>query len=326
MPTNVAPEFKSAEARYRAARTDEERLEALEEMASTLNKHKGTEKLYADIKRRMKQLRESQEKKAQKRGFAIKVEREGAAQLALCGPPNAGKSSLTRALTNATPEVGDYAFTTRAPVPGMMRHEDVGLQLVDLPAMAAEYTESWVYAIVRTADAVVLVFDLTAADPTADIEGTRALLLEHAKVPLLGRGEAPPADPRLAARPAVLVGTRLDVPGADEMLGLLRELYPRFPVLGVGAGGLGTDAIPRAGYELLDLVRVYAKSPGKEPDRTRPFVLKRGATLLDFAGRVHKDFVEKLAFARLWGAGKFAGQRVQRDYVLEEGDVIELHL
>src|SRR5262245_26187244 len=138
MTTNLAPEYKAAEARYRAARTDEERLEALEVMASTLNKHKGTEKLYADIKRRIKQLRETQESRAPKRGFAVRVDREGAAQVALAGPPNAGKSSLVAALTKAKPEVADYPFTTQAPVPGMAFFEDAPLQLVDLPPTSEE--------------------------------------------------------------------------------------------------------------------------------------------------------------------------------------------
>jgi uncharacterized protein len=327
MPTNVSPEYKAAEARYRAAKTPEERLAALEEMGSKLNKHKGTEKLYADIKRRIKQLRQEQAKSAQKRGFSITVDREGAGQVALAGLPNAGKSSLVAGFTRATPEVADYPFTTRVPVPGMLYYEDVGIQLLDMPPVSPEYTEGWVYSMIRTADAVLLVFDLTAADPTADIESARALLMDGARVPLLSRDEARAADdPKLAAKPAILIGTRLDVPGAGDMLELVREFYPGFDVIGVGNGGEGRDALPRALFDLLLLMRVYSKTPGKEADRSRPYVLERGATLLDFAGLVHKDFAEKLSYARAWGTGKFDGQRIQRDHVLADGDVIELHL
>jgi len=326
MPTNVTPEYKAAEARYRAAKTPEERLAALEEMASKLPKHKGTEKLFADIKRRIKQLRQEEAKRTARRGFSVNVEPEGAGQVALVGLPNAGKSSLLAALTRALPEVADYPFTTRRPIPGMMQFEDVGIQLVDLPPVSEEYTEGWVYSIARGAEAVLLIFDLTAPDPTADIEAVRALLSAGSKLVLLARDEAPPSDLRIAGRPTIFVGTRLDVPGADEMLELVREVYPGFDVLGASTEGPGLDELPRAVFDLLRLMRVYAKTPGKEAELTKPFVLKRGETLLDFAGRVHKDFAERLSFARAWGEGKFDGQRIQRDHLLQDGDIVELHM
>jgi ribosome-interacting GTPase 1 len=326
MPTNVSPEYKDAEARYRAAKTDEEKLEALERMASTLNKHKGTEKLYSDIKRRIKVLKEAEEKQTAKHGFALKVEREGAGQVVLVGPPNVGKSALLAGMTHAKPEIADYPFTTRVPMPGMMRFEDVGIQLVDLPPVPTPHVEGLIYGIIRTADAVIVVFDLTSLDPTAEIESMRALLLEGAKVPLLAKGEAAAADQRLASKPGLLVGTHLDVPGAIDMLDLVREAYPRLGALGFGQGMEASDEIPRAAFEMLSLVRVYAKSPGKPADKSKPFVLDKGSTLLDFAAHVHKDFAQKLSFARVWGEGKFDGQRVQRDYVLSDKDVVELHM
>jgi ribosome-interacting GTPase 1 len=152
------------------------------------------------------------------------------------------------------------------------------------------------------------------------------MLLEGAKVPLLQSGQAAPADQRLAAKPALLVGTHLEVPGASDMLELLRDLYAGFGVFAIGHGVPASGEIPRAAYQALSLVRVYAKSPGKPPDKSKPFVLGKGSTLLDFAGRVHKDFAARLAFARVWGDGRFDGQRVQRDYVLADKDVIELHM
>src|SRR5262245_41148674 len=221
MPTNVTPEYKVADARYRTARTDEERLAALEEMARTLNKHKGTEKLYADIKTRIKDLRLAHEHKVGHHGHAVRVERQGAAQAVLLGPPNAGKSSLLAALTQATPEVAEYPFTTRAPLPGMAVFEDVFFQLVDLPPVTTHRTERWVYEIAHGADAALLVFDAAGLDPPADVEATRALLSEH-MVQLVGPGEPPPEDFRVAALPLLLVGTHCDVPGADELLALVR--------------------------------------------------------------------------------------------------------
>jgi ribosome-interacting GTPase 1 len=325
MPTNVTPEYKAAEARHRAARTDEERLAALEEMARTLNKHKGTEKLYADIKSRIKELRLAADHKAGHHGHSMHVAREGAAQVVLLGPPNGGKSSLLGALTHATPEIASYPFTTRAPLPGMAAFEDVRLQLVDLPPISTQHTEPWVFVLAHHADAALLVFDVTALDPAADIEATRALLAAHF-VELCGRGQPAPEDFRVAGLPAILVGTHLDEPGAADILELVRDAYPAFEVIGVGAGGGAAEALPRAIFERLELVRAYAKPPGKEPDRSRPYVFRRGATVGDFAAQVHRDFAEHLAFARLWGHGKFEAQRVNRDYQLRDGDCIELHL
>ncbi len=325
MPTNVTPEYKAADARFRAARTDEERLAALEEMARTLNKHKGTEKLYADIKSRIKELKLAVDHKAGHHGHAVRVVREGAAQAVLLGPPNAGKSSLLAATTHATPEIAAYPFTTRAPLPGMAAFEDVRFQLVDLPPVTAQHTEPWVWEIAHNADAALLVFDASGLDPPADIEATRALGAEH-MVQLLARAAPEPEDFRVAGLPALLVGTHVDVPGADELLGLVREAYSGFDVVGVGAGGAGAEAIPRLLFERLGLVRVYAKPPGKEVDRSRPFVLRRGATVGEFAARVHKDFADRLAFARLWGHGAFEAQRVHKDHELADGDCVELHL
>jgi ribosome-interacting GTPase 1 len=207
----------------------------------------------------------------------------------------------------------------------MMRHEDVGIQLVDLPPVPTPHGDSAIFNIVRTADAILLVFDLTALDPLDDIDRTRELLLENAKVPLLALGEEAPKDQRLAAKPTLLVGTRLDVPGATDILALVREAHPRFEIVGLGHGLSDGRGVPSATYDMLKLVRVYAKSPGKPADKSKPFVLERGATLLDFAGRVHKDFADRLQFARVWGEGKFDGQRVHRDYVLIDKDVVELH-
>jgi hypothetical protein len=193
-----------------------------------------------------------------------------------------------------------------------------------MPPVCTEHTESWVFGLLRVADALLLVFDVLG-DPLGDIEATRALLVERSKVALLRTGETPPETPPILGKPTILVATRCDLPGADDALSVVSELFPGFPLIGVGAGTEGAAAIPKAIFELLRLVRVYAKSPGKEADLSKPFVLHRGDTLLDFAAGVHKDFTEKLKFARVWGKGKFDGQRIQRDYELQDGDVIELH-
>ena len=325
MPANVTPDYRLAESRYREAETLEDKLVALEEMLSTIPKHKGTEKMQADIKRRLAKLRNEQSKRPTSRvGLIYKVDKEGAGQLALVGPPNSGKSALIRAVTHATPEVADYPFTTRAPQPGMMPFEDIQFQLVDLPPVHPELHESWVYQIIRNADAALLVVDLGDPDLLEDLETTLAELVK-AKVHL-GRGPAPEVVGWIEKR-ALLIGNKRDQSGAEDDLEILRELYgARFDILAVSAEtGEGLETLRHTVFDMLELVRVYTKAPGHKLEKTAPYVLRRGSHLIDLAATVHHDFVAQLKYARVWGHGRFEGQMVNRDYVLADKDVIELH-
>jgi len=325
MPANLSPEYLEAEQRFKSAKTTEEKIEALEEMFATIPKHKGTEKMQADIKQRLSKLRSEQAKRPVSRvGLLHRVEREGAGQVALVGPPNSGKSSLVRHLTHATPEVGDYPFTTRAPLPGMMAFEDVQIQLVDLPPVHPDFPESWLYQIIRNADACLSVVDLSDPDLLEDLEITLGQLA-NAKVQL-GQGPLPQA-PGWLAKKTLLVANKLDAAGAAEDLEILTELYgARFPILALSAEtGAGLDELRRAVFELLELVRVYTKVPGKKMELTAPYVLKRGSRLIDLAAHVHHDFLTRLKYARVWGHGKFEGQMMNRDYLLADKDVVELH-
>lgn len=327
MPANLSPEYLAAEQRFKAAKTAPEKIEALEEMLSTIPKHKGTEKMQADIKRRISKLRgEAQKKGGTARALPIyHVEKEGAGQVALVGAPNVGKSLLLRRLTHAQPEVADYPFTTRLPTPGMMPFENVQFQLVDLPPISDHYMESWVPTLVRQADAVALVVDLAADDLLEEVETTRQLL-EKQRVLLSGAasGDAPPG---AAVKRALLVGNKLDLASAEENFAALRDLFNSLPMVAVSAEtGAGLEVLKRAVFDLLEVIRVFTKAPGKKPDLKAPYVLKRGSTVHEAAEHVHKDFATQLKFARVWGHGKFEGQMVQRDYVLADGDIIEFHI
>jgi hypothetical protein len=325
MPANLSPDYLAAEARFKSAKTTREKLEALEEMQATIPKHKGTEKMQADIKRRLAKLRTEQSKRpASRAGLLYEVEKAGAAQVAMVGPPNGGKSALVRALTHAMPEVADYPFTTRAPQPGMMNFEDIQIQLIDLPPVHPELHESWVYQIIRNADAALLVVDLNDPDLLEDLETT---LAELAKSKLhMGRGPKPEVVGWMQKK-ALLVGNKRDLAGADADLEILRDLYgERFEIVAISAEtGEGLEALRHTVFDSLELVRVYTKAPGHKVEKTAPYVLKRGSHLVDLAAAVHHDFVAQLKYARVWGHGKFEGQMVNRDYVLADKDVIELH-
>ncbi|MGA3165242.1 MAG: GTPase [Terriglobia bacterium] len=325
MPANLTPDYLQAEQRFKSAKTNEDKVKALEEMLATIPRHKGTEKMQADLKRRLSKLRAEQARRpASRAGIMHRVEREGAGQVALVGPPNSGKSLLVRRFTHAMPEVADYPFTTRAPLPGMMPFEDVQVQLVDLPPVHPDFPESWLYQIIRNADAALLVVDLSDPDLLEDLETTLGQVA-NAKVQL--SREDPPNAPGWLRKRTLLVANKIDAPGAQEDLEILRELYgARFPLARVSAEtGEGLEPLRQAVFEMLELIRVYTKAPGKKLERTAPYVLKRGSRLIDLAAHVHQDFLTQLKYARVWGHGKFEGQMVNRDHLLEDKDVVELH-
>ncbi len=331
MPANLTPEYLAAEQRYRQAASPQERLEALEEMLRTVPKHKGTEKLQADLKRKIARLRqEMQTRRGGTRAQPVfHVPREGAGQVVLVGPPNAGKSSLLASLTNATPEVAPYPMTTRVPLPGMMVYENVQIQLVDLPPVCPEFDEGWLYGLIRGADAAVFVLD-TSDDGILYLEDSLRLLPRN-RVFLVSEDASIPDDPTLprgAHKRTVVVANKCDLPGSADNLRVLLELVgdrlPQQPLPVSALRGDGLEELRRRIFRALDLVRVYSKPPGRKPDFKAPFVLRRGATVRDAAEEIHKDLAEKLKFARLWGHG-YTGQMVSRDHVLEDGDVLELH-
>jgi hypothetical protein len=324
VPANLSPEYRRAEDRLRAARTPDEKLEALEEMLRVIPKHKGTDHMQADLKSRIAKVRKETGKKGSKGGFSYIVPREGAGQVALAGPPNAGKSSLVRALTHATPAVGDFPFTTREPVPGMMAFEDIAFQLVDLPPISEQHTEPWVFDLVRYADLLWLVIDGERELEEYD-EVVRVLTARN--VGVYPAGTTPSYLTASVQKPAVLVVTGIDKPGVRESIPVLQELLDRpWTLAGVSATtGEGVDALRAATFRAFDVVRVYTKQPGKPPDRQRPFTLPRGSTVADLAVRIHLELAERMTHARAWGAGVFDGQSVDRHHVLSDGDVVEIH-
>ncbi len=323
MPANLTPDYLAADKKFKEAATPHAKLAALEEMLATIPKHKGTEKMQADIKRRIAKLREElQRKKGATRGKPFyHVEKEGAGQIVLVGAPNVGKSMLLRALTNAEPEIADYPLTTRLPQPGMARFENVQVQLVDLPPITPEFAEGWLYGLIRGADAALLVVDLSTDDLLSQTEMVLNLLAQAS----LSLVPGPPQGPH--QKRAVTVANKLDVARAADRLAIVREFFhDRLPFLPVSAAtGTGVEGLRQTMFQLLDVIRVYSKPPGKKADFTVPFVLKKGATVLDAAQTIHKDFVERMKYARLWGRDEYQGQMVSRAHVLEDGDVVELH-
>jgi len=338
MPANLTPQYLAAEQRFKEATSVQEKIDCLEEMMATIPKHKGTEKMRADLKRRMAKLREESQKKghASSRLSAMySVHREGAGQIVLTGAPNTGKSSILARLTHAAPEIGDYPYTTRLPQPGMMPHQNVQVQIVDLPPIDERTYEPWIGGIVRAADLVLLVVDLGNADVLEEVEEVRRVLASSRLV-LEGRDgtRSDGEETGLVKKPAVIGANKVDDPVAPENLPIVREFFGvEFEILPFSAAtGSGMDALRESLYRSLNVVRVYTKIPGKKADlNSAPFVLKRGSTVLDLARAVHRDFSETLKFARIWSGEKtgsvprYNGQMVDLQHPLDDEDIVELH-
>lgn len=328
MPANLPPEYLEAEKRYRAAKNPTEKLACLEDMLTLLPKHKGTDKLRADLRRRVSKVKAaSQAKKgASKRESAFQIDKEGAGQVVVVGPANVGKSALVARLTNANPEVADFPLTTWKPTPGMMPVENIQVQLVDTPPLNRDYVEPELFDLIRRSDLILLVVDLQT-DPVQQLEETVNLLEENRIVPSHQRDKYE-EERLLKFIPFLVLANKNDDESTDENLEIFRELTDNdWPMISVSTiTGRNLEMLKNTLVDKLQIIRVYSKAPGKEPDLTAPFVLKRGSTVEDFAGKVHKDFVDKLKIAKVWGDGVFDGQMVQRDYILRDGDVVELHI
>ena len=327
MPTNLPPKYYVAEEAYRAAIGPADKSATLQQMLSATPKHKGTDHLRADLRAKISKALEELEnpKRGAGRPSPYAIRKEGAGQAVLIGKSNAGKSQLVATLTGADAKVAAYPFTTRIPLPGMLPFQNVKIQLVDTPAIDDPEVQSQLFSLVRNTDLVVAVVDLSE-DPLTDADEILAEL-DRFGYRLLEKSVAVDPDDPLVQKPCLLVGSKSDQEDADVAFELLEELYaPRFSTLRVSADiGIGLDALGEAIFQALGKVRVYLKAGRTETDFGAPEVLTIGSMVEDAAISVHKDWARKFKFALLWGSGKYDGQRVGRDYVLKDGDVIELH-
>lgn len=325
MPANLPPQYFEAEKNYREAKAAAEKIVALEEMLAIMPKHKGTDHLHAELRRRIAKLTEASSKKAATQRAAMVIPKEGAAQIVVIGLPNAGKSQLVSRVTNASPIVADYPFTTQTAIPGMMEFENIQIQLIDMPPLTPQATEPWQLSLLIRADALLVVVDLSH-DPVAQWE-TIIAELERMRIRLVDQKikEEKYIFPR--QKKALMVGNKLDLAQAKQNYTALQNKYQdQLPMIAISAKeGIGLEELKLKIFQLLDIIRVYTKAPGDKADLSEPIILKRGSTLADAAAQVHKDFLASLKYARLWSSGKHDGIMIKRDHILQDGDIIELH-
>jgi len=324
LPANLTPQYYKAEENYKKAATTMEKIAALEEMLAVIPKHKGTEKMQADLKKRLSKLREEGRKKAKTgRTDPFWVEKQGAGQVVLLGYPNVGKSSLLAAVTRARPKVADYPFTTTLPLTGMMSYQDILIQLVDTPPITEELVPDGLPGTLRNADALLILVDAGSDNCLEQLLQCYNYLTEK-KIVLSevssGKRGIPPDR-------CMVLATKADVDGCADHIQIMSELGPpELEIVPVSAKtGLGLELLREKIFELLKVIRVYTKMPGKAPDMKTPFILKKGSTVLDLAESIHRELPQLIKNVRVWGSARYDGQSVNRDYQLYDRDIVEIN-
>lgn len=323
MPANLTPQYHEAEQEYRQAKTYSEKVEALKKMLAIMPKHKGTEKLQADLKTKISKLNKISQKKSPKKesDSLSHIDKEGAGQAILIGKPNVGKSQIISGLTNAVSPVTPYPFATRKPIAGMMQFEDIKIQLIDTPSITKTFTERFLFPLIREADTVLLIVDLSQEDVLEQVEEITDIL--KAESISLKNGNAD----ELLCKKCMLIGNKNDSPLSATRLNVLKELYENdfTHILSISALKENWANLKQEVFDKLEVIRVYTKHPGKPFEKGDPFIMRKGANVQEVAIAVHKDF-ENLKFARLWDEENYSGQRVERSYVLKDKDILELHM
>lgn len=306
MPVNAGPEYAAAEVEYQKAKTPQEKIKALERMYTLAPKHKSSEGLLMEIKTKISKLRQKIEKERAKKasGFSLSIKKEGAAQITLVGLPNSGKSTILNKLTGAKVEIASYQFTTKNPEIGVMDYNGIKIQLIEIPAIFKNFSESEkgpaYLAIARSSDLIIIVID-----GTASCEQDLKLVEQEFNNCNIKLKKIKDKDPE--AKKCLVVVNKV-----------MNNFKCNYPVCWV-------DDLKQAAWNMLDLIYVQTKMPGKKPDFP-PVSLKKNSTIQDLAEIVHKDFIKNFKYARIWGKSvKHPGSTVGSDHQLEEGDIIEIH-
>jgi len=327
MPANLPPQYYEIEKKYRLARTNQEKIAILKQMLSIMPKHKGTDRLQGELKAKISRLNKEIQKKQRggKRIYSYYIPKQGAGQVVLIGAPNAGKSQIISKVTDADAEVAPYPFTTYKPIVGMMTFEDIKIQLIDTPPIAENSTESYLTEIIKNSDLTLLIVNLGSDDLLEEI-GTVIKELGKARI-LIGSKEKKREKEGWTYKKTIMVANKIDIKGANERFNILKELYKdKFPLISISAKEeKNLKNFEKEVYKALQIIKIYTKAPGKPIDKSEPVVLKEGSNVLDAARVIHKDFVNRLRYAKIWSENKFDGQEVKKDYILKDGDVLEFH-
>ncbi len=299
MPINAGYEYLNAEKVYLNAKTLSEKIHALEEMIRVSPKHKGAENLLAELKRRLKKLKEKVEtsKKSSKTKKGIKKEYF---QCVLIGLPNSGKSSILAKLTNAQPKITPYAFSTSHPEIGTMDYQGVKAQIIDLPSIGSENFD---IGLVNTADCLIIVLeslsDLEKISPyLTKARGSQIIIVN--KSDLLSNEQQRKLEATIKSKKlnAILISTI-----TNQNIEQLKSLI----------------------FKQMHVIRIYTKEPGK-PKSNIPIALPENSTIKDVAESIRHGFYLQIKETRLTGpSSKFPNQKVGLSHILKDLDIVEFH-
>lgn len=329
MPTNLPPNYHSVERRYRAASDEAEKVAYLEEMMSIIPKHKGTDKLRAGIRKNLSGLKKAilNKKGSDKKSSTFIIEKEGHGQIAVVGATNVGKSQLVDLLTNSKPEISTTPFTTWKPLPGMMHFNDINVQLIDTPPLNPDYIEVGMFDLIRRADMVLCLVDIHA-DPIEQLNQSIAILKDHKIVPKRLQDQYQEAR-NICFLPIIIVLNKYDDKCYDENTEIFKVFLDdhEWPIVECSAlNGNKIKNLQSMIFERLEIIRVYAKSPGKAVDKADPFVLPKNGTVADFALKIHEDVAKNMKTAKVWRQNVEEGKIVLRDHILQDGDIVEVNV
>ncbi len=290
MPANLPREWFLIEEKFREEKDIRRKIELLKQLIAITPKHKGTENLLANLRKRLAKLRKESKKKKGGKRKEFSIEKRGAAQICVIGLTNSGKSSLLKALSGKEIEISDLPFTTKKPEIRMVNYKDVQLQFIEIPSTF----DSYLFGILNNCDLI-----LALLDSTEDVNYQKGFIESILNPKLLSK--------------TIFVVNKIDKRNVDCNFLKISAL-----------SSFNLDKLLEVIWKKLNLIRVYAKPPGKKPEKI-PVTLPASSTIKDFAEKLRIS-IDRIKFARVFDSTKFSGRRVGLDYKLKDGMVVELHL
>jgi hypothetical protein len=301
--TNQSPFYQQAEARFLEAKTDGEKIKFLEEMIRECPKHKSSENMLANLKTRLKKLKEKSEKtKFQKKaGKKAGIKKEDM-QAVITGFTNSGKSSLLNILTNASPEISkneNVKFTTKSPIIAMMNYSGVQIQIIENPAFESEYYDK---GLTNSADTLLIL--ITDLNQIQEIE--KELQFSNTK--------------------KIIVFNKSDKLNHQEKRKISANLQSKkYNFVLISTKTLeGIEELKNKVFQSFNKIRIYTKEPGKPVKKDKPVILKSNSTVRDVAEKILHGFSENVKEAKITGpSSKFPNQRVSLNHLVKDLDVVE---
>jgi small GTP-binding protein len=303
MPANLPPQFFEIQKKLNQTKDIQEKIEILEKMLAICPKHKGTERVQEEIKKKIAKLKRVQTKKI-KREEIYFVKKEGVGQVLILGPENSGKTSFLNFLCQTNFKVADYPFTTQFPQIGMADFENVKIQFVDTPPISKEFKPGWLKNLARQADLILVLIDLVK-NPKEKLKEILEILKEW----------------EIEKEKILIFGNKIDLSEAKENFEKLKREFEIEPISNKISN---PEDLKRKIFYGLKIMRVYLKKPKEKPDFLNPIILKRGEKLIDLVKEINEEWVEKFKGAKIFSQDLKSFKIFGRDYFLKDGDVVEI--